>query len=172
MRRPPPILCFVGWSGCGKTTLLSRLVPELKSRGLRVALVKHSSHVHALHELGSDTDRFTETGADVVGLATPEGVSLTWSGDDAQLTERLRALEVDLVLVEGWKNGPHPKIEVWRKDVGPALCAQGVEVMAVVTDDEVPAPVQRFKNAELPNLAIFVARRLALGRRDLAGSIS
>ena len=76
----PPALAVVGWSGSGKTTLLTRLVPELRQRGLRVGVVKHSSDAHPLHRRGSDTARYTESGAAFVAFANPAGVQLDWGG--------------------------------------------------------------------------------------------
>jgi FdhD protein len=128
-------LSIIGWSGAGKTTLLARLVPELVSRGLRVAVVKHSSDPHPLHRPGSDTHRFHEAGAALTGFATPQGVQLTTASADAlpSLLTRLAA-DVDLVLVEGWKDGPLPKLEVWREGLGPPLARSRPEVLALVTD--------------------------------------
>ncbi|WP_163973362.1 molybdopterin-guanine dinucleotide biosynthesis protein B, partial [Myxococcus sp. CA018] len=129
-----PALSVVGWSGAGKTTLLTRLVPELATRGLRVAVVKHSSDAHPLHRPGSDTARYQDAGAVLTGFATPAGVQLTTATalSDAlpSLLERY-AGAVELVLVEGWKDGPLPKLEVWREGLGPPLAPSRPEVLAV-----------------------------------------
>jgi FdhD protein len=136
-----PAVSIVGWSGAGKTTLLTKLVPELASRGLRVAVVKHSSHPHPLHRPGSDTARFQEAGAALTGLATPEGVQLTTGDAPAQalpaLLTRL-AGAVDLVLVEGWKDGPLPKLEVWREGGGPPLAPSHPETLAILARSPPP----------------------------------
>lgn len=160
----PPALSFVGWSGSGKTTLLTRLVPELRARGLRVGVVKHSSDSHPLHKAGSDTAKYSRGGATFVGYATPSGVQLTLPGDPADTLRPLLARladTVDVVLVEGWKDGPLPKVEVWREEHGPLLAPSHPETLAVVTDAaEVPLPegVRRFGTHELSGLAVFVAR--------------
>ncbi|RKG73117.1 molybdopterin-guanine dinucleotide biosynthesis protein B [Corallococcus terminator] len=132
--KPLPALCIIGWSGSGKTTLLERLVPELSSRGLRVACVKHSSDAHPLHRAGSDTARLQAAGALRVGFATPEGTQLTTA--EALSPEHLarHADAVDLWLVEGWKDGPLPKLEVWREGLGTPLATSRPDVLAVVTD--------------------------------------
>ncbi|QSQ21568.1 formate dehydrogenase accessory sulfurtransferase FdhD [Pyxidicoccus parkwayensis] len=134
---PVPALSVVGWSGAGKTTLLTKLVSELSSRGLRVAAVKHSSDAHPLHRPGSDTARFQDSGAVLTGFATPSGVQLTTSDAPADALPPLLARfagAVDLVLVEGWKDGPLPKLELWREDLGPPLAPSRPEVLALLTD--------------------------------------
>ncbi|WP_164019142.1 formate dehydrogenase accessory sulfurtransferase FdhD [Pyxidicoccus trucidator] len=136
-----PAISIVGWSGVGKTTLLTKLVPELASRGLRVAVVKHSSDAHPLHRPGSDTARFQEAGAVLTGFATPSGVQLTTSAASPEALPSLLARyanAVDLVLVEGWKDGPLPKLEVWREGLGPPLAPSHPEVLAVLTASATP----------------------------------
>jgi molybdopterin-guanine dinucleotide biosynthesis protein MobB len=164
--KAPPALSIVGWSGTGKTTLIERLVPELRARGLRVGAVKHSSDRHPLHRSGSDTARYEQSGAALIGFATPAGVQLTVREEPARallpLLERFRDM-VDLVLVEGWKDGPLPKLEVWREGHGALLAATRPEVLAVVTDapklpDDAPRDLRRFGTAELPGLAVFIER--------------
>ncbi|XXF78058.1 molybdopterin-guanine dinucleotide biosynthesis protein B [Myxococcaceae bacterium GXIMD 01537] len=160
----PPALSFIGWSGSGKTTLLTRLVPELRARGLRVGVVKHTSDAHPLHKPGSDSAQYSRAGAALVAYATPSGVQLTLPEPPADALVGLLARfadRVDVVLVEGWKDGPLPKVEVWREDHGPLLAPSHPETLAVVTDAadvELPAGVRRFGTSELPGLAVFVAR--------------
>ncbi|WP_224371462.1 molybdopterin-guanine dinucleotide biosynthesis protein B [Hyalangium versicolor] len=166
-----PAVSIIGWSGAGKTTLVERLVPELRSRGLRVGVVKHSSDAHPLHRAGSDTARFEQGGAALVAFATPAGVQLSVSDAPEQallpLLERFRD-RVDVVLVEGWKDGPLPKLEVWREDHGPLLASTRSDVLAVVTDEPrlpegAPTGLLRFGTTELPGLAEFITR-LARGQ--------
>jgi molybdopterin-guanine dinucleotide biosynthesis adapter protein len=153
-----PAVSIVGWSGAGKTTLLERLVGELRARGLRVGVVKHSTHEHALHQAGSDTERLEQAGAAFTALATPSGVQLTVPGGDTELLGLLELMgsTVDVVLVEGWKTGPLPKVEVWREGLGPLLANTQGDVRAVVSEQPVPVPVRRFAPEELPALASFV----------------
>ncbi|WP_408888598.1 molybdopterin-guanine dinucleotide biosynthesis protein B [Myxococcus faecalis] len=138
-----PAVSIIGWSGAGKTTLLARLLPELASRGLRVAAVKHSSDAHPLHRPGSDTARFQRAGAVLTGFATPEGVQLTHDPAPADSLPTLLSRLVgrlDLALVEGWKDGPLPKLEVWREGLGPPLAPSRPEVFALITDSPPPSP--------------------------------
>jgi molybdopterin-guanine dinucleotide biosynthesis protein B len=162
--KAPLVLSIIGWSGAGKTTLVERLVPELRARGLRVGVVKHSSDPHPLHRAGSDTARFEQGGAALVAFATPAGVQLTMKESPEQallpLLQRFGDM-VDLVLVEGWKDGPLPKLEVWREGQGALLAGTRSEVLAVVTDarqlpPEAPAGLRRFGAAELQGLAEFI----------------
>ncbi|MBN1208277.1 MAG: molybdopterin-guanine dinucleotide biosynthesis protein B [Myxococcaceae bacterium] len=162
--KAPRALSIIGWSGAGKTTLVERLVPELRARGLRVGVVKHSSDPHPLHRAGSDTARFEQAGAALVAFATPAGVQLTVKEAPEQallpLLERF-ADAVDVVLVEGWKEGPLPKVEVWREGQGALLAGVRSDVLAVVTDarqlpEEAPMGLRRFGMAELQGLAVFI----------------
>jgi molybdopterin-guanine dinucleotide biosynthesis protein B len=171
----PPALSIIGGSGVGKTTLVERLVPELRARGLRVGVVKHSSDPHPLHRAGSDTARFAQGGATWVAFATPSGVQLSVKEAPEQallpLLERF-ADTVDLVLVEGWKDGPLPKLEVWREGHGPLLASTRSGVLAVVTDaprlpEGAPEGLQRFGTVELQGLAMFIER---LAREQAHGS--
>ena len=137
-----PCVCVVGWSDAGKTTLLERLVPVLKARGLRVAVLKHSAHPHTLHRPGSDTARLESAGAYATGLATPQGLQLTLPGDaGALLAQLLPGAEglLDLVLVEGWKDGPYPKLEVWRAGLARPLATTRTDIGLVVSEGAPPA---------------------------------
>lgn len=173
--KAPPAVSIIGWSGVGKTTLVERLVPELRARGLRVGVVKHSSHQHPLHRAGSDTARFEQSGAALVAFATPAGVQLSVRQEPEKalpsLLERFGDM-VDLVLVEGWKDGPLPKLEVWREGHGPLLASTRSEVLAVVTDaprlpEDAPSRLHRFGTAELPGIAVFIT---CLAREQAHGS--
>jgi molybdopterin-guanine dinucleotide biosynthesis protein B len=161
----PPALAVVGWSNSGKTTLLARLVPELRQQGLRVAVVKHSSHPHPLHPEGSDTARYRESGAALVAFATPAGVQLSFSEPPEHVLSLLARFvdTVDLVLVEGWKYGPLPKLEVWREGLGPLLASSHPEVLAVVSETPLPEGLPRFSPDEVPALAAFLLQCLRGG---------
>ncbi len=159
-----PWISVIGWSGSGKTALLAALIELLRQRGLRVAAVKHSRHGHALHKPGSDTERLEGAGAAPVGLVTPDGVQLIFPHETASaLPAMLQTLatDADLVLVEGWKDGPFPKIEVWRKELGPLLASGRSDVLAVVSDEQLPGHLRRFERAAVRELADFLAHWLA-----------
>jgi molybdopterin-guanine dinucleotide biosynthesis protein MobB len=161
--KPPPTLGVIGWSGAGKTTLLVHLLRELSARGLRVLAIKHSSHLHPLHKPGSDTELMEGAGAAATGMATPAGLQLTLPGDAASLlpllVEALGA-RFDLVLIEGWKEGPFQKIEVWREGLGPCLALERGDVIALVTDGTPPSPLPRFGLGDVDELARFLLERL------------
>jgi molybdopterin-guanine dinucleotide biosynthesis protein MobB len=161
----PPALAVVGWSGSGKTTLLTRLVPELRQRGLRVGVVKHSSDAHPLHREGSDTARYAASGAAFVAFANPAGVQLSFPEPPEHVLSLLERFSdtVDLVLVEGWKQGPLPKLEVWREGLGPLLAQTRQDVLAVVGACAVPEGMPRFTPEDVPGIAAFLQQCLRDG---------
>jgi len=115
-------VAFVGLSNTGKTELICRLLPWLAARGLRVAVLKHSHHPDLdREEAGKDTWRYRQAGAQTVALAAPGLVQVTRSfAGEPSLKEILPPLaaEADLVLVEGYKTGPLPKVAVLEPDGG------------------------------------------------------
>lgn len=132
-----PVVTFVGKSGTGKTTFLEKLIPELKRRGLRVAVLKHDAHEFEMDKPGKDTYRFTAAGADVVTISN--------AGKFAMVERPSRELEVrdiisrlpqvDLVLTEGYKKSRYPKIEIHRAELKCPLIAEEAELLAVMTDE-------------------------------------
>jgi molybdopterin-guanine dinucleotide biosynthesis protein B len=112
------VLGITGWSGCGKTTLIVDLIPRLRAQGLTVSTLKHAHHDVDLDTPGKDTWRHREAGAHEVILATGRRWALLRElreEPEPTLAELLTHLQpVDLVLVEGWKTGDYPKLEIWR----------------------------------------------------------
>ena len=128
-----------GWSGSGKTTLLSALIPELVGRGLKVSTIKHAHHAFDVDVPGKDSHRHREAGATEVMIGSAHRWALMHElrgAPELTLDEMVARLSpVDLVIVEGFKRNPHPKIEVWRASVGkPMLQPDDPTIRAVVSD--------------------------------------
>lgn len=134
----PPVIGFAGTSDSGKTTLVTRVMTLLSQRGLRVGAIKHAAHGFQLDPAGTDSSRLREAGAAAVGLAGPTGHMVVVGSDrGATLAETISSLpsDLDLVVVEGFKHAPIPKVEVHRAG-RPLLCAGEIaDVFAVVSDD-------------------------------------
>ena len=158
-----PVISVVGRSNAGKTTLLEKLIRELCARGRRVGTVKH--HFHGPVEVdvpGKDSWRHRRAGAAAVALVSPETVFVVRDTPEAEPLEAVvhRALGgVDLVLTEGFKSGPMPKIEVNRAaQDAPLLCGADEQLIAVVTDRPLEVTVPRFGLDDVAALADFIER--------------
>jgi molybdopterin-guanine dinucleotide biosynthesis adapter protein len=132
------IVGIVGWSGSGKTTLLVALLPLLRARGLSVSTVKHAHNGFDLDRPGKDTFRHREAGAQEVLVTSPQRWALLHETDglEPSLPELLARMQpVDMVLVEGFKTHPFPKLEVHRPALGkPPIWPDVLDVLAVATD--------------------------------------
>lgn len=137
------VIGLAGWSGSGKTTLLTKAIPRLVSRGLRVSTVKHAHHSFDLDQPGKDSYEHRAAGATEVAVGTSNRWALMHElrGGEAEpdlafLLQRLSP--VDLVLVEGYKREPHPKLEVHRAGVGKLMQPDDPAIVAVAADRPVP----------------------------------
>lgn len=158
---------IAGHSGMGKTTLLERLIPELTARGLVVSLVKHSHKNVDIDRPGKDSFRLRESGCKEVLLLGNERWALMHElrgADEPPLDYLLTRLQhCDLVLIEGFKHGDFPKLEVWRQGVGePPLWPQWPGIVAIAGDvlaAAVEVPV--FSLTDIDQIADFVVARAA-----------
>lgn len=136
------VLGLLGWSGSGKTTLLAQLLPLFIAHGLRVSTVKHAHSGFDLDQPGKDSFKHRQAGASEVLIASATRWALLHEldGPEPALESLLARLSpVDLVLVEGFKTSPHPKIEVWRGVLGHAPFWPGrADVVAVAADTAPP----------------------------------
>ncbi len=134
---------MVGWSGSGKTTLLTGMLPHLRAAGLRVSTIKHAHHGFDLDQPGKDSWRHRQAGAQEVLVTSGRRWALLHElagPDEPPLAELLARLSpVDLVLVEGFKSHPWPKIEVHRPSLGkPPIWPGDADVVAVASDAALP----------------------------------
>ena len=165
---------IAGHSGMGKTTLLERLVPELSSRGLVVSLIKHSHKAIEIDRPGKDSYRLRESGCKEVLLLGNDRWALMHElrgSDEPPLDYLLSRLQrCDLVLVEGFKNGDFPKLEVWRAELGkPTLWPDWPGIAAIASDGELPhTGVPRLDLADTAAIADFVLASAT--RRPLASN--
>ncbi len=140
-RRLPPAVSLVGRSGAGKTTLLEKLIPLFSARGYRVATVKHDAHDFEIDHPGKDSWRHARAGARAVVLASAEKLALIRKLDREPEPEELRELVAegaDLVLVEGYRGAPWPKVEVYRPELGEPVAAGDARLLAVVGETRPP----------------------------------
>ena len=129
-----PVYSFVAFSGTGKTTLIVKLVAELKARGLRVAVIKHDAHEFDIDQEGKDSWRFTRAGADVTVVVSGAKAAIMENRPVSLDTLLGRITDVDLIITEGYKSGPWPKIAVRRVATGKPLPIPPAECFAIVTD--------------------------------------
>jgi len=164
------ILGIVGRQNSGKTTLITRLVPALKALGLRISTVKHSHHGFEIDTPGKDTFRHRESGAEEVMFASRKRWVLmreVGDGPEPSLEDLIAHMTpVDLVLVEGFKPLPLPKIEVR----GPGNTEHTIQstddsVVAIVAPAADPAgPAPTFGRDDIDAIAAFVAARVTAAR--------
>lgn len=171
-RLAPPIVSIVAKSNTGKTTLIERLVPELRSRGLAIGVVKHHSHLSSFDVPGKDTFRLAQAGADVVVGISPVQVAVFRSQTNSQTYEetiRQHCAGMDLVLTEGYKRGPFPKIEVHRGARSSELLCDPDEMLALISDRAWDVPVRQFDLEDTSGVAEFLSAWLA-GRESEDGA--
>ncbi|MEM1235012.1 MAG: molybdopterin-guanine dinucleotide biosynthesis protein B [Pseudomonadota bacterium] len=158
---------IVGWKDAGKTSLMERLVAEFTARGLSVSTLKHAHHAFDIDQPGKDSYRHREAGARevlVAGGARWALMSELRGEEEPPLTNLLaRLTPVDLVLIEGWKRDPHPKIEAWRAETGHGLLAATEKtVRALAVKGEVETALPCFDLDDTKALADFVRAELEL----------
>ena len=146
---PRPLLGFVAYSGTGKTTLLEKLIPALKRRGLRIGLIKHAHHEFDIDTPGKDSYRLRKAGATQVMVASNKRWAIINENDIeqqepnlAELLQQLDPQRFDLLLVEGFKHEAYPKIELWRQELEkPLLYPQDENIIAFACDGPPPQPL-------------------------------
>jgi molybdopterin-guanine dinucleotide biosynthesis protein B len=149
------VIGLAGWSGSGKTTLLVKAIPRLVARGLRVSTLKHAHHSFDLDQPGKDSYEHRAAGATevLVGAASRWALvhELRGESEPALPTLLERLSPVDLVLIEGYKREPHPKLEVHRAAVGKLMQPDDPAIAVVASDRPVPeatVPVIDLNNVE------------------------
>ena len=165
------VLGIAGWSGSGKTTLITKLIPLLAGRGIRVATLKHAHHAFDVDQPGKDSYEHRKAGAcEVIVSSARRWVQMHEVGDgpEATLAELLaRVSPCDLVLVEGFKTGQHPKMEVFRRAVGKTpLHPEDPRIIAIASDQDFPgAGIPRVDINDIEAIAEMVlARAEPLGK--------
>lgn len=161
----PPILCFVGRSNSGKTTLIERLISVLVQDGYRIATIKHAGHGFNLDTEGKDSWRHKRAGAGTVIVTTKGSLAMFTDVDEDVQVEELRQRYVstgtDLVIAEGWKNEGYPKIVVVRDHVGEVeVSPEGL--LAMVSNkplDRVPEGVPVLDPDDVAGVAAVITRR-------------
>ena len=134
---------LAGWSGGGKTVLMGRLLPELTGRGLKVSTVKHAHHDFDVDQPGKDSWQHRQAGATEVLVASDRRWALMHElrgAPELGLVDLVRHMSpVDLLLVEGFKRHPMPKLEIYRPSLGKApLWPDDPSVCAIATNEPLP----------------------------------
>jgi molybdopterin-guanine dinucleotide biosynthesis protein MobB len=157
----PPVICIVGRSQSGKTTLIENLIPVLIRRGHRIGTVKHTHHIFDFDIAGKDSRRHKDAGAHTVVIAAPGRVALIKDDRQGTLESVLAYFEdVDLVITEGYKNEPRPKIEVVRAARHPESLLKGdSHLIAVVSDADISPGVPKFALDDVEKLADFIEEK-------------
>ncbi len=159
---PPPLLSIVGKSDAGKTTLLERLVTTLVTRGYTVGTIKHDVHGFDIDHEGKDTWRHKAAGASTVAISSPKKVAVirdvTTEETLGDLIDRY-FLDMDLVLAEGYKKEPWPKIEVFRSSIHKTpLCTNDATLVAFVSDTPLRPDVPCFALEDIDGIADLVEK--------------
>ncbi len=161
-----PVIGIAGWKNSGKTTLAVRLVEEFTRRGYRVATVKHAHHSLRLDEEGTDSARHRAAGAAQVAVVSSKRWAIMSEGREPDFPDILARLDpCDIIIVEGYKSQPIPKIETRRKYAEPGFALAGTDpnVFAVASDGEiVDAELPHFDRDDVAAIADFLFARFDL----------
>lgn len=157
-----PILCFVGRSNSGKTTLIERVIPELVRAGYKVATVKHAGHGFDLDTEGKDSWRHKRAGASSVMVLSKGSMAMFADVPDQMKVEEVRDRFLDhtydLIIAEGWKNEGYPKIVVVRDQIG-EIPVSSEGLLAVVSDKSVDLDIPLFGLDDVVGVAALIMKQ-------------
>ncbi|OGO06359.1 MAG: molybdopterin-guanine dinucleotide biosynthesis protein B [Chloroflexi bacterium RBG_13_57_8] len=161
------IISIVGKSHSGKTTLLESLIAEIKRRGYKVAIVKHSHHADDLDKADKDTWRFTKAGSELSAINSLDHLAIYRRVNhyfDPQEISDFILWDYDLILTEGFKSSNYPKIEVHRAEQGQDLVTDPRQLLAVVTDESLDVKVPQLSRDDIHGIADLIEKEV-LSRR-------
>jgi molybdopterin-guanine dinucleotide biosynthesis protein B len=158
---------FAGWSGSGKTTLIEKLIPRFVARGLKVSLIKHAHHTFDVDQPGKDSYRHRHAGANEVLVTSSRRWVLMHELRGTQeptFEEQVKHLSpCDLLIVEGFKHAPIPKLEVWRAVTGEGMLhPQDPHIVALASDAKVETTLTLLDLNNDAGIADFILRHLKL----------
>jgi molybdopterin-guanine dinucleotide biosynthesis protein B len=158
---------FAGWSGSGKTTLIEKLIPRFVDAGLRVSLIKHAHHTFDVDQPGKDSYRHRHAGAAEVLVSSSRRWVLMHElrgAPEPAFEEQLKHLSpCDIVIVEGFKHAPIPKLEVWRRETGePLIHPNDPHIVAVASDTRVETKLPVLDLNDDAAIASFILAHLRL----------
>jgi len=157
-----PILCFVGRSNSGKTTLIERVIPELVRAGYKVATVKHAGHGFDLDTEGKDSWRHKRAGASSVMVLSKGSIAMFADVPDQLKVEEVRDRFLDhtydLIIAEGWKNEGYPKIVIVREQIG-EIPVSSEGLLAVVSDKSVDLDIPLFGLDDVVGVATLIMKQ-------------
>jgi len=164
----PPVVSIVAKSGTGKTTLLEKLIAEMKRRGYKVGAIKHDAHRFDIDYEGKDSWRLTRAGADTMLISSAEKLAMVkqhLNKEEPSLAESVSSYcsDVDIVLTEGFKRSPMPKIEVHRRERSEKLlCRDEIHdptLIAVASDSPLQIDVPLFDINDAQGLCDLIEER-------------
>tara|TARA_R110002096_G_scaffold410258_2_gene609910 strand:+ start:462 stop:992 length:531 start_codon:yes stop_codon:yes gene_type:complete len=170
---PTPLVGFCAFSGTGKTTLLTRLIPILSAQGIRLAVIKHAHHNFDIDHQEKDSYRLRHAGATQMLISSSRRWALMTELHETQteltladLIDQIDHDSIDLILVEGFKKLSFPKIELHRPSLGhPVMCLEDSNVIALASDEtcSVPEQVVCLDINEPKEIATFICSHFKLG---------
>ena len=155
------IFGFAGWSGSGKTTLIEQLIPRFVKRGLKVSMIKHAHHSFDVDQPGKDSYRHRQAGcSEVMVVSDRRWVTMhELRGEpEPSLEDQIERISpCDLLLVEGHKHHPLPKLEVWRSENGkPLLHREDGHIVAIASDIALETKLPRFDLDDYDDIGDFI----------------
>ncbi|OSN11134.1 molybdopterin-guanine dinucleotide biosynthesis protein MobB [Lonsdalea iberica] len=167
MTSPVPLLAIAAYSGTGKTTLLTQLIPFLKASGIRVGMIKHTHHEMDIDTPGKDSYRLRKAGAEQTLVASDNRWALMTETPDqsnpelAWLASRMDHTKLDLVLVEGFRHEKIPKIVLYRQETGHEIATLiDDDTLAIASDVPLNTPTPQLDLNHPPAIAAFICHWL------------
>jgi molybdopterin-guanine dinucleotide biosynthesis protein B len=169
----PPLFGVVGWKNSGKTTLIEKLIANFSARGLNVAAAKHAHHAFDINPNAEDAFLYCDAGAQTVVISSAKRFAVLTKvagRPEPTLAELVRHLDrADIILVEGFKDEPHPKLEVRRRGASHKrpLAPEDPSILAIAADFEVEeAGVPVFPLDDIETIAEYILARVNPPRRE------